>query len=270
MRACLAEFFACLLFTYMGPGSVVAMKGSGTWGGGGVVGYSLAFGLCITVLAYGIGDISGGHINPAVTLSMVVTKNMKPATGLCYFVSQCLGAIVGGGLLKASVGDLYHSGIGLNPSLEAHNGLMCEFMGTFLLIFTVFFVAVEHSNRKDDEDGLDMASESSIITALAPLPIGFAVLVAHLVIGPMTGCGINPARVIGAVVWCEENAVAPARSCEMFPSYHWIYWVGPFLASVAAPAVYFLLYGTLHNTTDEGSKSKVKVANVSAVTSIEK
>jgi MIP family channel proteins len=238
VRACVAEFIACLVFVFMGSGSVTSTVLASPTGEADTVQYALSFGLTITILAYAIGDISGGHINPAVTLSMVLSNNMTPMHGALYFISQCAGASMGGGLLHTVAGpDYYQSGIGLNLKINAHGGLVCEFMGTFLLIFTVFFVAVEHSKRKVSKEGLDMGSESSFITALAPLPIGFAVLVAHVVIGPLTGCGINPARVLGAVIWSKDP----------FPHYHWIYWAGPFLASCTAPAVYYFMYGTLHD-----------------------
>jgi MIP family channel proteins len=249
IRACFAEFLACLVFVFMGACSVVSCGKTEC----DVVQYALSFGLCITVLAYGIGGISGGHINPAVTLSMVLSKNMKPSHGLAYFASQILGGIVGGGILLGAVGkDRYRSGIGLSPDLTPFGGCICEFMGTFILLFTVFFVAVEHSKRKDAVEGMDIGSESNTIVALAPLPIGFAVLIAHVCIGPLTGCGINPARVIGAVVWSEDP----------FPSHHWIYWVGPFLASAVAPACYFLLYGTL-----QGRGSAADTTTEAAITS---
>jgi hypothetical protein len=175
----------------------------------------------------------------------VVTKNLTPGKGLCYFVSQCLGALVGGGILRGAVGSTrYMSGIGLSPDLTQFGGCICEFMGTFLLIFTVFFVAVEHSMRNDAEDGLDMGSNSSTITALAPLPIGFSVLIAHLTLAPLTGCGINPARWVGAVVWQSDYDYGAA----------WIYWVGPFLASFLAPLTYYALYGTTHSSDAKGAK----------------
>jgi aquaporin Z len=122
---------------FVGAGSVTSTAG------GDVVAYSLSFGLAITVLAYGIGDISGGHINPAVTLSMVLTRNMTPSRGLAYFISQMLGATVGGGILRGAVGkELYNSGIALNPKITPFGGMICELMGTTFLIFTIFHVAV--------------------------------------------------------------------------------------------------------------------------------
>ena len=80
----------------------------------------------------------------------------------------------------------------------------------------------------------------STISALAPLPIGLAVAVAHLTLGPLTGCGINPARVIGAVVW-EGKDWWDGRSGQAF----WIYIAGPFAASLVGPLLYAALYGTV-------------------------
>ena len=76
------------------------------------------------------------------------------------------------------------------------------------------------------------------IGALAPLPIGLAVLVSHLTLGPFTGCGINPARAIGAVIW--QKGFWDTRAGENF----WIYIVGPFLASAVVPLWYRCVYGT--------------------------
>ena len=138
------------------------------------------------ILAFAIGDVSGAHINPAVTLSLAITGNLAVPTALIYVVAQTLGGLAGGGLLYAAVGpQLYKSGIGL--SVGAGGGLLFEFMGTLLLIFVVFNVAVWSGNPVSTDFG------GTVVSSLAPLPIGLAVMVAHLTLGPFTGCGINPA-----------------------------------------------------------------------------
>jgi len=109
---------------------------------------------------------------------------------------------------------------------------MGEFMGTLFLIFCVFNVAV-WSHKSDADMG------STTVSALAPLPIGLAVMVSHLTLGPFTGCGINPARVVGAVVY--EDGFWDGDAGKDF----WIYIVGPFLASIVAPLTYGAMEGTL-------------------------
>jgi len=238
-RAFLAEFLATLVFVFLGPGSVSA----GAFASGGdffqPVGYSLAFGLSITALAFCIGDLSGGHINPAVTLTLTVTRNISLPRCVLYIIAQFLGGLCGGGLLYLAVGkEYYNSGIPAELLISEGGGFIMEFMGTAFLLFTVFCVAVWASKHSEETNS---TLEVSTTAALAPIPIGFAVTIAHLVLGPFTGCGINPARVLGAVVYVEEAS-------DRFPSHHWIYWVGPFTASLVVPLIYWLLYGSFHTS----------------------
>jgi len=141
-RASLAEAFACCLFVFFGAGSVVgALSATGDAGPVEPVNYALSFGFSITVLAFSIGDVSGGHINPAVTVSMVVTRNITVSRAVMYIFAQIGGGIVGGGLLRMCVEKgSYASGIGLASDITPAGGFFLEFMGTLLLIFTVFNV----------------------------------------------------------------------------------------------------------------------------------
>ena len=163
--------------------------------------------------------------------------------------------------------------LSLTRALTA-GGFFLEFMGTLLLIFVVFNVAVWAGKPLENDIagscslrrvpssccsiGLSLCLRhrrltvsalcllailtisGSTISALAPLPIGLAVAVSHLTLGPLTGCGINPARVIGAVVW-EGKDWWDGRSGQAF----WIYIAGPFAASLVGPLLYAALYGTV-------------------------
>ena len=235
MRCAFAEFCATALFVFFGAGSVSASVQAASPGGFIVVepiNYAVSFGFGITILAFAVGDVSGAHINPAVTLALAVTGNLPPLSAVVYVFAQIAGGLLGGGLLLASLGpQLYKSGIGLN--VGASGGLLFEFMGTLLLIFVVFNVAVWSGNPVSTDFG------GTVVSALAPLPIGLAVMVAHLTLGPFTGCGINPARVIGAVVW--EPGFWEGAAGKSF----WIYIVGPFLASLAGPLTYLAMEGTV-------------------------
>ena len=200
-RCALAEFMATALFVFFGAGSVTAAVQAVSPAGAVVVepiNYAVSFGFGITILAFAVGDCSGAHINPAVTLSLAVTRNVTPLKAILYMVAQCTGGLLGGALLYLAVGpDAYKSGIGL--SIPAGGGLLMEFMGTLLLIFVVFNVAVWSGEASATDFG------GTVIGSLAPLPIGLAVMVAHLTLGPFTGCGMcasnersNPSPLLAA------------------------------------------------------------------------
>ena len=114
-RAALAEFLACVFFVFFGAGSVVgAVSATSDAGPVEPVNYALSFGFSITILAFSIGDLSGAHINPAVTLSLALSRNLTLTRAFMYIAAQIAGGIVGGGFLFMCVDhDSYHSGIGL-------------------------------------------------------------------------------------------------------------------------------------------------------------
>ena len=240
------------LFVYFGCLSVVS---SGTWltstgnsiGVARILPIAFAFGMAILILVYATAHLSGGHINPAVTLCLMILGKVSPVRGILYFVSQFGGSLLGAALVWASttglVGtDLFpeHPTFGrvgrppfdlgatvLNPVLNSGNGFLLEFMGTFLLCLVVVQTAID--------------SHSPARPHLTPLAIGFAVLVAHICLIPLTGCGINPARTFGpAIVTCIG---APDRCGSVIQSSWWIYYVGPFSASFVAAFVTNFVHG---------------------------
>jgi len=167
--------------------------------------------------------------------------NFDPRPGLnivVYIAAQIAGACAGAGMLRAALGaEEYHSGIALNDNIAWGSGLFLEFMGTLLLVFVVFNVAVWSANPGVND------LTGSAVSAIAPIPIGFCVLLVHNTLGPYTGCGINPARVLGAVIW-EENFWKTNAG-----AYFWIYFAGPIGAAFVGPLIYFALYGTLRPGT---------------------
>jgi len=245
-RQIFAEFMATCFFVCVVTGSVSAAKYSSMTPDKteGLpfqpVGFSIAIGSAITILAFAIGDISGGHMNPSVTLTLMITGNTNPFLGIGYMLAQTMGAIMGGGLIRGAVGkDNYHSGIPYDLPCSTAGGFFLEFFGTTILLFTVFMVAIWPSSHAD-KSGNDLRSfVKSIVASTAPIPIGLSIVVAHLTIAPFTGSGINPARVVGGVFFYED-----------MPVHFWIYWVGPFLASIFVPLLYFTFYGTLGPVQD--------------------
>jgi MIP family channel proteins len=252
-RACFAEFFATSIFVCVVTGSVSAAKFSALEHdtGSGLpfqpVGFSLAIGLAITILAFAIGDISGGHMNPAVTLTLAITRNIPPLRAIAFMLSQTTGAIMAGGLIRGAIGkNNYHSGIPYKLPVTPSGGFFLEFLGTTILLFTVLTVAVWASPHADRKATQITSFVRSIIASTAPIPIGLSIVVAHLTIAPFTGCGINPARVVGAVFFYDD-----------MPDHFWIYFIGPFLASCFVPLVYYALYGTI-GPVDDNSESLLK------------
>ncbi|XP_057477117.1 aquaporin PIP2-2-like isoform X2 [Actinidia eriantha] len=232
-RALIAEFIATLLFLYITVLTVIGYKSQTdptknayACGGVGILGIAWAFGGMIFVLVYCTAGISGGHINPAVTIGMLLARRVSLTRAVMYMVVQCLGAICGVGLVKAfqnSYYDRYGGGANeLAAGYSTGTGLSAEIIGTFVLVYTVFSATDPKRKARD-----------SYIPILAPLPIGFAVFMVHLATIPVTGTGINPARSFGAAVIYNQKKAWDDQ---------WIFWVGPFIgAAIAAFYYQFIL-----------------------------
>ena len=223
-RKALAEFLGTMMFIFLGCGSVVGLNiALGVDGGQGTaakfVGVALAHGLAIAVMVAATARISGGHINPAVTVAMIVTSRIKLGPGLVYIVAQCAGAVLGAFILDLVITDVVAGNLG-TPTLDplaldsTGAGVIVEAMLTFVLVFTVFACAV-------DKRGLGNA---------APIAIGLAVLIGHFIGIPLTGSAINPAREFG-----------PAVVSGTWDDW-WVYWIGPILGALIAALVYAFIY----------------------------
>ncbi|KAJ8419093.1 hypothetical protein AAFF_G00005920 [Aldrovandia affinis] len=218
-RAVSGEFLATLIFVLLSLGSTI------NWAvdeekppAADLVLISLCFGLSIATMVQCFGHISGGHINPAVTVAMVCTKKLSLAKAVFYLIAQCLGAIVGAGILYMVTPVSVRGGLGItqvNHNISVGHALVVELLITFELVFTVF--ATCDPKRSD-------------LKGSAALAIGFAVSIGHLFAIPYTGASMNPARSFGpaVVTWEWEN--------------HWVYWVGPIMGGIIAAALYEHLY----------------------------
>ncbi|GLV40994.1 prip [Carabus blaptoides fortunei] len=175
---------------------------------------ALTFGLAVFVIIQTIGHISGGHVNPAVTAGMLVTGKIPIIRGFLYIVVQCVGALVGTGILKAVTPDKVQGSLGLTDiqgEVSPVQGFGMEFMLGFILVFVVFGVCDE--NRHENK-------------SIGPLAIGLAVTLGHLAALDYTGSSMNPARTFGSAVISNQWAN------------HWIFWVGPILGGIAASLIY--------------------------------
>nr|QJD39011.1 major intrinsic family protein [Zygnema circumcarinatum] len=179
---------------------------------------SVAHGLAIAFLAAATGAISGGHINPAVTIAFVVAGKETLLRAALYITAQVLGAVSGAALLQSATPIAWQGSLGshnIANGLNGGQGFLMEVILTFVLIFVIFGVAVDRRGPG----------------VIAPLPIGFAVVVDHLVGVPFTGASMNPARSFG-----------PAFVTSQWGKSHWIYWVAPCLGAALAASVYRFVF----------------------------
>ena len=222
-RAVLAELIATLLFVFVGAGSVVVVTGvigaSPGDDAAALTAIALAHGLAIAVVVAGTAKISGGHVNPAVTFGAVISGRMKLTTGILYVGAQLAGAVIGALLIKAAVvgdveGNLGAHALNLNALDGKGGGVLVEAVLTFVLVFTVFATAIDRRGMGN----------------LAPIAIGLAILIDHLMGVPLTGASMNPARSFG-----------PALVADAWDN-HWVYWVGPLAGGGIAALAYYLTF----------------------------
>ncbi|PIN13636.1 Aquaporin (major intrinsic protein family) [Handroanthus impetiginosus] len=200
-RALIAEFMATFLFLYVSILTVMGVNNSPSkCATVGIQGIAWAFGGMIFALVYCTAGISGGHINPAVTLGLFLARKLSLTRAFFYMVMQCLGAICGAGVVRGFHKTLYQT-TGGGANVVAHGytkgaALGAEIVGTFVLVYTVFSATDAKRSARD-----------SHVPILAPLPIGFAVFLVHLATIPITGTGINPARSLGAaIIYNKDHA----------------------------------------------------------------
>lgn len=198
----IAEFIGTMVLVLMGCGSAVIAGANGETGVG-LLGISFAFGLSVIAMAYAIGHISGCHINPAISIAMVLVGRMKIGQALGYIVAQVLGAIVGAGVLyfiatgKAGY-DISVNGLGQNGFAEHSpqqyslvSGFVAEVILTFIFLLVIF----------------GSTSTKNIHGGFAGLSIGLSLVLIHIVGIPVTGVSVNPARSIGPAVFAGGDAI---------------------------------------------------------------
>lgn len=222
LRRTLAEAIGTCLLVLVGTGSVIAALrvGNGAIDYGALGFISLAFAIVVAVVVYGFGPVSGAHINPAVTLALAATRRFPWREVAPYLAAQLVGAFVGSSLVVSMYGtgaaDLGLGATTLGDGVPDWRGVVAEALGTFVLLFAIMALAVD----------------ARAPLGWAGLMIGLAVAAAILLIGPLTGGSLNPARTSG-----------PYLALAVFGGQtHWsqlyVYWVGPIVGAVAAALVY--------------------------------
>jgi glycerol uptake facilitator protein len=222
MRRLAAEVLGTAVLVVFGVGSVLAAltvgRGELTYAGLGFI--ALAFAIAVAVAIYAFLAVSGAHINPAVTIALAVTRRFPWAELVPYFLAQFIGAAIGSLLLVAAFGtravDLGSGATALGDGVSYWQGIAAEALGTFLLMLAVMAVAVDRRAPK----------------GWAGLIIGLAVAGAILVIGPLTGGSLNPARTFGPDL--AQTIFGGGVEWSQFP----LYIIGPFIGSIVAAVAY--------------------------------
>ncbi|GAB4833579.1 Aquaporin TIP1-1 [Ancistrocladus abbreviatus] len=219
LKAALAEFISVLIFVFAGEGSGMAFSkltdnGATTPGGLIIASLAHAFGLFVGVAVS--ANISGGHVNPAVTFGAFVGGNITLLRGICYWIAQLLGSTVACLLLKFSTGGLTTSAFSLSSGVSVWNAFVFEIVMTFGLVYTVYATALDPKKGN--------------VGILAPIAIGFIVGANVLAGGAFDGASMNPAVSFGPalVSWTWDN--------------HWVYWAGPLIGGGLAGVVYEVFF----------------------------
>lgn len=182
----------------------------------GLVAIAIAHAFALFVGVAMAANISGGHLNPAVTLGLAVGGNITILTGIFYWIAQCLGSIVACLLLHVVTGGKSIPTHGVAAGMSAIEGVVMEIVITFALVYTVYATAAD--------------PKKGSLGIIAPIAIGFIVGANILAAGPFSGGSMNPARSFGPAVVAGDF------------SENWIYWLGPLIGGGLAGFVYSGLY----------------------------
>ena len=223
MKKYLAECIGTATLVILGCGTAM-LVGCDAAAGSGYLLTALAFGLTIVAMAYSIGNISGCHINPAVSLGVLLTGGMSKKDFVGYVVSQCVGALVGALILKAifglgSVTDLT-GGLGSNGLAGVGGNVLAGLLVEVVLTF-IFVIAILGVTSKKGNHG-----------SFAGLVIGLTLVVVHILGIGLTGTSVNPARSFGpALVAALTGNTEPLGAL-------WVFIVGPMAGAALAAGVY--------------------------------
>jgi aquaporin Z len=216
-----AEFIGTFWLVFGGCGSAV-LAAAFPQVGIGLHGVSLAFGLTVLTMAYAIGHISGCHLNPAVSIGLYTGGRFPASELLPYIVAQVLGAIVGAFvlyLIASGKADFSLSGGFASNGYGAHSpggySLFAGFVAELVLTFMFLLIILE-------------ATDARAPQGFAPIAIGLALTLIHLISIPVTNTSVNPARSTGPAIFVGGWALGQL----------WLFWVAPLLGAAGAGAAY--------------------------------
>jgi len=221
-RKCIAEFIGTFTLVLVGCGTAM-LVGCDSASGCGYILTAFAFGLVIVGMAYCVGNVSGCHINPAVSLACLISGRMSVSDFFFYLISQVLGAIAGAACLKIifslggvtdKTGGLGSNGLGgVNESAVA--GLIVEVLLTFIFVLVILGVT---------DSKFSHGSFGGVV-------IGFSLVMVHILGIGLTGTSVNPARSIGPALFAGGAALSSL----------WVFIVGPFVGAALAALIYKLM-----------------------------
>ncbi len=202
----------------------------------GFHGVSLAFGLTVLTMAYAIGHVSGCHLNPAVTLGLVVAKRFPAKEIAAYWAAQIVGALLAAGALAVivtgksggAIGTFASNGYG--ASSPAGYGVSAAFLVEFITTFFFLFIILGATDKRAP-------------SGFAPIAIGLGLTLIHLISIPVTNTSVNPARSLSQALFAGGPAVGQL----------WLFWVAPLLGAVAAGVLYPLLCGGAEHERGENT-----------------
>ena len=217
----IAEFFGTFWLTFGGCGSALLAAGVADVGIGWL-GVSLAFGLTVLTMAYAIGHISGCHLNPAVSLGLLVGKRFPIGDLLPYVIAQVVGAIAAAGVLyviaSGAEGFSLQDGFAANGYGEHSPGKYSMVAGLVSeIVLTFFFLMI-----------ILGATDKRAPVGFAPIAIGLGLTLIHLIGIPVTNLSVNPARSTGPALLVGDWALTQL----------WLFWVAPLIGAVLAGVVY--------------------------------
>lgn len=224
MQKYIAELIGTFSLVLFGCGAA-AVSGISTAGpaGVGLLGIAIAFGFSVVAMAYAIGGISGCHINPAITIAMLVAGKIKAGDAVGYIVAQFIGAVLGAGVLYLILSgksgfEMGEWALGANGWGEGYLGnfnttaaFIAEAVLTFLFLFVIFAVTSKWGN-----------------STMAGLAIGVTLMLIHLVAIPITGTSVNPARSFGPAIFAGGKALQQL----------WLFIVAPIAGGIVAAIVW--------------------------------
>lgn len=213
MKKYVAEMIGTMVLVLMGCGSAVFAGAGQPFASVGTLGVAFAFGLTVLAMVYTIGKISGCHINPAITLGMLLSKKISGKDAGLYMVFQVIGAIIGSSILYILAKD---SGsvttfTGANGYTNVLPAFVAETVFTFIFLLVVLGSTSKGANTK-----------------FAGIAIGLALVLIHIVCIPITGTSVNPARSIGPALFQGGEALSQL----------WLFIIAPFLGAAIAAVVW--------------------------------
>ena len=223
MKKYIAEFIGTMTLVILGCGTAM-LVGCDAANGSGYILTAFAFGLTIVAMAYSIGNISGCHINPAVSLAFLIKGDLTVKDFIGYVIAQCLGAFAGSGILAAifalggvtdMTGGFGSNGLsGVGGSTIA--GLIVEIVLTFIFVIAILGVTSSNANHG----------------SFGGLVIGLTLVVVHILGIGLTGTSVNPARSLGPAIAAAIAGNTDPIACI------WVFIVGPLIGAAIAAVVY--------------------------------